>query len=489
MADLLGGEFVLVSLAVLAVAGFYLRFCKAEGSFLDCLMASIFDSVVVTDADFKITHINKAAEELYGCRLEEIRGKTPGIFNADKKQEDIQAVSAGETVEGEALKRRKDGSTFLCSYRIIPVGGKKPCAYIVVYKDVTDYRRAEEEARYFSCRDRLTGLLNRASLEKEVQRLDRQVPPVAVMVIDLNGLKLINDVYGRNTGDRMLQATARILENSCGGIVGRWSDSGFAVLLPEIGEEDLEKFLHRIKDSCAGIRIKNIPASLSLGGSLKADPGDSLENALKRAEDSMRRQKLSESRSQKSAMVEAMLNTLREKSFETEVHVRRMQDVAVKIGEKLGLPDSELNRLKLLVTLHDAGKIAISEEILTKKESLTESEMEAVKGHPEAGYRIACATEEFAHIAEEILSHHERWDGGGYPRGLKGEEIPLLARIVAVVDAYEVMSNGRPYKDGMPREKIIQEFRKNSGTQFDPGLVEIFLDVMDSQEAEIPKSG
>jgi HD-GYP domain-containing protein (c-di-GMP phosphodiesterase class II) len=133
--------------------------------------------------------------------------------------------------------------------------------------------------------------------------------------------------------------------------------------------------------------------------------------------------------------------------------------VAQNIGEKIGLSDYDLNRLSLLVTLHYIGKINISEEILTKKSSLTEGEWVIVKKHPEIGFRIARATEEFAHIAEDILAHHERWDGSGYPRGLKGKEIPLLARIVAIADAYEVMSNGRPYKRPLSKEEIIAEYK------------------------------
>jgi len=146
----------------------------------------------------------------------------------------------------------------------------------------------------------------------------------------------------------------------------------------------------------------------------------------------------------------------------------------------MNLPDSELNRLELLITLHDIGKINISEAILTKKGSLTDNEWKTIKKHPEIGYRIAMATEEFSHVAEDILAHHERWDGTGYPQGLKESAISLLARITAIADAYEVMSNGRPYKKAMNSNEIIAEFRKCSGAQFDPELVEVFLSVLET---------
>ena len=128
--------------------------------------------------------------------------------------------------------------------------------------------------------------------------------------------------------------------------------------------------------------------------------------------------------------------------------------------------------------MHDIGEINISAEILTKKGPLTAEEWDIIKKHPETGYRIVRATEEFSHVAEDILSHHERWDGSGYPQGLKGKEIPLLARITAIVDAYEVMTSGRPYKKAMPREEIIAELKRWTGRQFDPELADVFLTIL-----------
>jgi len=152
-----------------------------------------------------------------------------------------------------------------------------------------------------------------------------------------------------------------------------------------------------------------------------------------------------------------------------------MQKVGLAIAERIRLSDTEMNRLKLAIMLHDIGKITLPEEILKKPGPLLPEEWELVKKHPEYGYRIVRATPEFAHVSEEIWSHHEWWNGSGYPRGLKKEEIPLLARIVALADAYEVMRHGRPYKKAMSQEEIIAELKRSAGTQFDPELVDILL--------------
>ena len=151
--------------------------------------------------------------------------------------------------------------------------------------------------------------------------------------------------------------------------------------------------------------------------------------------------------------------------------------MAFQIGEALNLSTAEMDRLALLVSLHDIGKISISQEILNKPGKLNEEEWEKIKKHPETGYHIALSTGEFAHIAEEILAHHERWDGKGYPNGLKGKEIPLLSRILAIIDAFDVMTNGRPYKSRMSEDEAIDELKRCSGTQFDPELVDIFMDL------------
>jgi HD-GYP domain-containing protein (c-di-GMP phosphodiesterase class II) len=152
--------------------------------------------------------------------------------------------------------------------------------------------------------------------------------------------------------------------------------------------------------------------------------------------------------------------------------------MAFKIGEKCELPDSELIRLNLLITIRDIGNINIPEQLLKNSKPLSNDEWGILKKHPEIGYRMAHATEEFAHVADDILSHHECWNGSGYPRGLQNKEIPLLVRIVTVVDAYETMRNGRPHKPQMAEDDIITELKKCSGTQFDPEIAGILLEIL-----------
>ncbi len=390
----------------------------------------------------------------------------------------------GERYYFEVEHMRKDGTLIPVEVSAGVISYDNKNIIMALVKDITARKTAEEKVIYLSFYDKLTGLYNRNYLEEEMDRLEKSRDmPVGVIMADLNGLKLVNDSYGHCVGDELLQKTADILRESCRreDIIARWGGDEFVILLPRVSEKNIINISRRIRENCHGYFVKDIPVSLAVGTGIKEDAGESFEDVLNEVESKMYKEKLPESRSTRSAVLRTLLKTLEEKSFETELHAERMLMFAWKIGERIGLPDSELNRLSLVITLHDIGKINIPEKTLTKRDSLTEEEWEMIKEHPEVGHRIAFASEEFAHIAEDILSHHERWDGTGYPRGLKEDEIPLLARITAIVDAYEVMSNGRPYKEPMSQEAIIEEFRRCSGTQFDPGLVEIFIEILQKE--------
>ncbi len=334
------------------------------------------------------------------------------------------------------------------------------------------------EISYMSFHDQLTGLYNRHFLKEEMQRVDtaRQLP-LSIIIADLNGLKLVNDTYGHIKGDELLIKAASILKKSCRkeDVIARWGGDEFMVLLPRTSIQKAKAVQQRIINNCSRIYAGAVPVSMAVGVASKNKPGNGLHDIVKKAEDNMYSQKLNESRNFRKTVLATLLKTLAEKSYETKIHIDRMQETAALIGRQASISKIDQDRLDLLITLHDIGKINMPENLFTKKGPLTAEEWEMIKKHPEIGFRIARSTELFAHIAEEILSHHENWDGSGYPRGLKKEEIPLLSRITAIADACEVMSSGRPYNDKKNREEIAAELKRCAGTQFDPALVDLFL--------------
>jgi HD-GYP domain-containing protein (c-di-GMP phosphodiesterase class II) len=250
-------------------------------------------------------------------------------------------------------------------------------------------------------------------------------------------------------------------------------------LLPQTNEEEGNRILNRIKEKTEETEIEEIPISISFGLAVKNKMSQDINEILKQADDAMYQNKLLASNSVKNKIIQNLLNTVNVKSSETKEHALRMIELAHTLGESQGLPVSEMDRLSLLAILHDIGKASISKEILTKDGKLTEKEWEIIRNHPEAGSRITSASNEFASVSEEILSHHERWDGLGYPRGLKGESIPFLARIIGIVDAYDVMIHDRPYRKTVSKEEALKEIERCAGTQFDPELAADFIKIME----------
>ena len=198
----------------------------------------------------------------------------------------------------------------------------------------------------------------------------------------------------------------------------------------------------------------------------------------------MYRRKLLEQKSPHNDYLTYIKTTMLEKSNETEEHEERLVKLSKKLGEKMGLSEDEQDELELVAMLHDIGKISVDKKILTKTEKLTEEEWGEIKKHPEVGYRIANATSGLSHIAEYILCHHEHWDGTGYPLGLSGTDIPLLSRIITIVDSYDAMTQDRAYRKALSREVAIKEILDHKGTQFDPVIADLFVDQVLQKEDE-----
>lgn len=349
--------------------------------------------------------------------------------------------------------------------------------------DITDRKIQEDEIRYLNYHDFLTGLHNRRFMEIERHRLDNESRlPLSIIIGDINGLKLINDAFGHAEGDKLITETAKIMQSCCRkeDVLARTGGDEFCILLPQTDNQAAFNILEKIKRTCAEYN-RNIPneayyINISLGHSTKKSVHESMDKVIKKAEDYMYKGKLLEQKSSHSALILSIKATMFERSQETEEHAERLSLLSKKVGMKLNLSQTELNDLELLATLHDIGKVGIDDRILNKPGQLSEEEWVEMKKHPEIGYRIAISSPELVPIAEYILYHHERWDGRGYPQGLKGEETPLPSRILAIVDAFDAMTQDRIYRKALTEEAAIAELRNNAGTQFDPNITNLFIE-------------
>ena len=248
--------------------------------------------------------------------------------------------------------------------------------------------------------------------------------------------------------------------------------------MPEANAEIAESMVKGIRQNCENDSDVLIKLSISLGYAVRLNPNESLMQTIKEAEEWLYKRKILEGKSYRNGIIEALLTILFEKGIEIEEHTKRVKNHCIEIGKRLKLSAKDLDDLSLLAVLHDIGKVGVSEAILFKPGPLTHDEWKEIKKHPEIGYRITYNTPELSGIAEYIFHHHERWDGNGYPLGLKGEGIPLLCRILSIADAYDVMTTDRVYRKAISKEEAIEEIMRNSGAQFDPNISKMFIDMI-----------
>ncbi len=444
------------------------------------------DAIIHIDLNNRIQEINKTFTEIFGYNFKESFGKTVDeLISPENHMQEAMEINNmalnNKKIEIDTVRKNKDGILIDVCIRGGPtfVDGKI-IGYHGIYTDIRERKEAEAKIRFLSFYDKLTGLYNRAFFEEELQRLDtkRQLP-LAIIIGDVNGLKLTNDVFGHLVGDQLLIETADILTQACRkeDVICRWGGDEFGILLPRTDKEAVEKICQRIYDLCEQSSDIPINISISLGYGIKQNSKQSVIDIIKKAEEQMYRNKLLESKSTRSHIIQSLQKSLNERSHETESHGERMKDLSITLGRGLHLDNDKLNELGLLAILHDIGKIAIPDAILGKPGKLTETEWEKMKSHSEIGYRIAETCPELIHISNYILFHHERWDGTGYPHGLKGDEIPILSRIISVVDVYDVMTHSRAYKEGVSPKVAIKEIVRCSGTQFDPEVVNKFVEL------------
>jgi len=312
-----------------------------------------------------------------------------------------------------------------------------------------------------------------------LKRLDTERNlPISIIMADVNGLKLFNDAFSHAEGDKLLVKAAEIISKELreDEIVARLGGDELVILLPGTDSEEARSIVKRIRASISNIRLKSIELSISFGWDTKNSADQDMNDILKNAEDYMYRNKLFESPNIREKRIKAIINSFYENNSEEEQHSKRVSSLCEATGAAMGMAGAALKELRTLGLLHDIGKIAIDNSILNKPDRLTKEEWNEIKRHPEIGYRILSSVNDMAELAVFILAHHERWDGKGYPKGIKGTDIPLQARITAVADAYDAMTSKSAYRNPLSESIAVDELEKNAGTQFDPEIVQIFID-------------
>ncbi|MTI84655.1 MAG: diguanylate cyclase [Firmicutes bacterium] len=480
---------ILVFSGLVVTVGYWFRETEKSRNKLSTVINRTSEGYCMLSSDFRITEVNEALCKMVCYSPNELLGSH---FNIILQEDNRQFWHHNKLLEPGrihyrhelALKTKYSKVIYAVIKATIVKNKSGNVKYIFAFlSNVTKRKHMEEELRRLSLFDPLTKLLNRRYFEQRMNQCELEgLDSVGMIICDVDGLKLINDTLGHKQGDRLLESAATAIKSSLreNDVAARIGGDEFAVLLTESNVNQVEAVCAKIRDSVDKYNKEHadLPLSISVGYSFRKNKSMDMDRLFQEADNAMYREKIHHRQSTHSSVVQTLKKAMEARDFITDGHGERLQGLVEKLGVSAGVSNRVLKDLRLLAQFHDIGKVGVPDRILFKADKLTSGEEKEMKRHCEIGYRIAQSSTDLMPIADWILKHHEWWNGKGYPLGLKGEEIPIECRILSIADAYDAMTNNRPYRKALSHEEAIEELKLYAGKQFDPTLVKHFVKVL-----------
>jgi len=435
----------------------------------------------------KIIEANNSAIKFYGYSKAELLKMTINDINTlDKCNIDTsrKKVFDKEQQYFTFPHQMKNGEIKIVDVYSCPIDYDEKKVLFSIIFDVTKREEITKQNEFLAYHDYLTSLYNRRFFEEEYQRrIIKSEFPVALLLGDIDGFKVLNDLFGHAVGDKILKEVAIKMKNAVDhrDVLTRIGGDEFAIIVSEKNESEIRQYLDKLEQisySDIEYTIKDSPLTISWGYGIQRKNDDTIDMLNEQAEAYMYNRKFYSHKSARSKTVDVIMQTLFTKSDREKKHSERVGKLCEVIAKKMNISKSQIDKIRVAGLLHDIGKIGIDESILNKAGKLDVKEWELMKLHSAKGASILESTVEYQDIADVVLSHHEHYDGTGYPRGLQGESIPLWSRIIAVADAFDVMTNIRPYHAAISDAEAILELKRCSGTQFDPQIIDLFKEII-----------
>lgn len=345
-----------------------------------------------------------------------------------------------------------------------------------VFQDITKQKMMYNALENMSAYDQLTGFYASRVFENRLIEWNKEPEEYIVAICNIAGLKLINAFYNRTVGSSIIQKMSETLRDVLpeDALVCYADDDSTVIVAKGITEDQMNLYLSNAARKLKKRGLDNIPVFLNYGVARRENTSVSIEEYIKYAVMDLLIKKGKDSAAQKREMTQALTEEYFRNEYESLEHVNRIKELAAGLADKLGLKAEDKEKLELLCCYHDIGRVRTREEVWSRAAVITRDELDIIKLHSITGYQIVTQMQLEHDIADLVLYHHENFDGSGYPYGLEREEIPLLARILAIVDSYDVMVNDQLYKGAVSEELALEELRKHAGSQFDPALVKLF---------------